>query len=142
MWNFWFHSRVDVMTTKPEFLPVKIDANFKWKEMFGSTPQKMEGLCYVTPLTGHKAYTGKEKEYILFLSCPKFFDRTLFVTISVLYPNRKPVPLSVNRVSYYRAGYCSVNVLDFYSEAMCFKSRPVYRILLLWFRRFPQCSVL
>jgi hypothetical protein len=30
--------------------------------MFGLTPQKMEGLCYVTPITGHKAYTGKEEE--------------------------------------------------------------------------------
>jgi hypothetical protein len=30
--------------------------------MFGPTPQKMEGLCYVMPVTGHKAYTGKEEE--------------------------------------------------------------------------------
>jgi hypothetical protein len=32
----------------------------KKKEMFGPTPQKMEGLCYVMPVTGHKACTGKE----------------------------------------------------------------------------------
>jgi hypothetical protein len=30
--------------------------------MFGSSPQKMAGLCYVTPVTGHKAYIGKEEE--------------------------------------------------------------------------------
>jgi hypothetical protein len=30
--------------------------------MFRPTPQKMAGLCYVTPVTGHKAYTGKEEE--------------------------------------------------------------------------------
>jgi hypothetical protein len=28
--------------------------------MFRPTRQKMAGLCYVTPVTGHKAYTGKE----------------------------------------------------------------------------------
>jgi hypothetical protein len=32
------------------------------KEMFRLTPQKMAGLCYVTPITGHKANTGKEEE--------------------------------------------------------------------------------
>jgi hypothetical protein len=32
----------------------------KRKEMFRPTPQKMARLCYVTPVTGHKAYTGKE----------------------------------------------------------------------------------
>jgi hypothetical protein len=31
-------------------------------EMFGPTPQKMAGLCYVTPVTDHKAYTGREEE--------------------------------------------------------------------------------
>jgi hypothetical protein len=30
--------------------------------MFRPTPQKMAGLCYVTPVTGHKACTGKEEE--------------------------------------------------------------------------------
>jgi hypothetical protein len=30
--------------------------------MFRPTPQKMAGLCYVMPVTGHKAYTGKEEE--------------------------------------------------------------------------------
>jgi hypothetical protein len=30
--------------------------------MFRLTPQKMAGLCYVTSVTGHKAYTGKEEE--------------------------------------------------------------------------------
>jgi hypothetical protein len=30
--------------------------------MFGSSPKKIEGLYYVTPVTGHKAYTGKEEE--------------------------------------------------------------------------------
>jgi hypothetical protein len=30
--------------------------------MFRPTPQKMARLCYVTPVTGHKAYTGKEEE--------------------------------------------------------------------------------
>jgi hypothetical protein len=30
--------------------------------MFGPTPQEMEGLCYVMPVTGHKAYIGKEEE--------------------------------------------------------------------------------
>jgi hypothetical protein len=30
--------------------------------MFRPTPQKMARLCYVTPITGHKAYTGKEEE--------------------------------------------------------------------------------
>jgi hypothetical protein len=40
----------------------------KRKEMFGLTPQKMEGLCYVMRVTGHKAYTGKEEEGILFLN--------------------------------------------------------------------------
>jgi hypothetical protein len=34
----------------------------KRKEMFRPTPQKMVGLCYVTPVTGHEAYTGKEEE--------------------------------------------------------------------------------
>jgi hypothetical protein len=34
----------------------------KRKEMFRPTSQKMEGLCYVMPVTGHKAYTGKEEE--------------------------------------------------------------------------------
>jgi hypothetical protein len=34
----------------------------KRKEMFRPTPQKMAGLCYVTPVTGRKAYTGKEEE--------------------------------------------------------------------------------
>jgi hypothetical protein len=34
----------------------------KRKEMFRPIPQKMAGLCYVTPVTGHKAYTGKEEE--------------------------------------------------------------------------------
>jgi hypothetical protein len=34
----------------------------KRKEMFGLTPQKMEGLCYVMPITGHKACTRKEEE--------------------------------------------------------------------------------
>jgi hypothetical protein len=29
---------------------------------FGPTPQKMQGLCYVTPVIRHKAYTGKEEE--------------------------------------------------------------------------------
>jgi hypothetical protein len=32
------------------------------KEMFRLTPQKMAGLYYVTPVTGHKAYTGKEED--------------------------------------------------------------------------------
>jgi hypothetical protein len=39
----------------------------KRKEMFRPTPQKVAGLCYVTPITGHKAYTGKEEEEELFL---------------------------------------------------------------------------
>jgi hypothetical protein len=30
--------------------------------MFGPTPQKMKGLCYVMPVTGHKADTGNEEE--------------------------------------------------------------------------------
>jgi hypothetical protein len=30
--------------------------------MFGPTPQKIEGLCYIMPVTGHEAYTGKEEE--------------------------------------------------------------------------------
>jgi hypothetical protein len=30
--------------------------------MFGTTPQKMEGLCYVMPVTGHKAKIGKQEE--------------------------------------------------------------------------------
>jgi hypothetical protein len=30
--------------------------------MFRPTPQKMAGLCYVTPVTGYKAYTGKKEE--------------------------------------------------------------------------------
>jgi hypothetical protein len=30
--------------------------------MFGPIPQKMEGLCYVMPITGHEAYTGKEED--------------------------------------------------------------------------------
>jgi hypothetical protein len=30
--------------------------------VFGSSPQKMEGLCYVMPVTGHKDYTEKEEE--------------------------------------------------------------------------------
>jgi hypothetical protein len=35
--------------------------------MFRPTPQKMARLCYVTPVTGHKAYTGKEEEeYTIF----------------------------------------------------------------------------
>jgi hypothetical protein len=33
----------------------------KMKEIFRPTPQKMAGLCYVTPVTGHKDYTGKEE---------------------------------------------------------------------------------
>jgi hypothetical protein len=33
----------------------------KRKEML-RTLQKMAGLCYVMPVTGHKAYTGKEEE--------------------------------------------------------------------------------
>jgi hypothetical protein len=34
----------------------------KRKEVFRPTPQKMTGLCYVTPVTGYKAYTEKEEE--------------------------------------------------------------------------------
>jgi hypothetical protein len=34
----------------------------KRKEMFRPTPQKMAGLCYVTPVTCQKADTGKEEE--------------------------------------------------------------------------------
>jgi hypothetical protein len=30
--------------------------------MFRPTPQKMAGPRYVTPVIGHKAYTGKEEE--------------------------------------------------------------------------------
>jgi hypothetical protein len=36
--------------------------------MFRPTPQKMAGLCYVTPVTGHTDYTGKEEEDITFRS--------------------------------------------------------------------------
>jgi hypothetical protein len=32
--------------------------------MFRPTPEKIAGLCYVTPVTVHKAYTGKEEDYI------------------------------------------------------------------------------
>jgi hypothetical protein len=52
--NYLLDSRQD---TKNDF---KIPA--KRKEMFRPTPQKMATLCYVTPVTGHKAYTGKEEE--------------------------------------------------------------------------------
>jgi hypothetical protein len=34
----------------------------KRKEIFRPTPQKMARLCYVMPITGHKACTGKEKK--------------------------------------------------------------------------------
>jgi hypothetical protein len=37
------------------------------KEMFRPTPQNMAGLCYVTPVTGHKAYTGKEEEVLKYV---------------------------------------------------------------------------
>jgi hypothetical protein len=40
--------------------------------MFRPTPQKMAGLCYVTPVTGHKAYTGKEEEEVHLLL--KYFE--------------------------------------------------------------------
>jgi hypothetical protein len=43
----------------------EINGKPKRKEMFGLTPQKMERLCYVMPVTGHKAYTGKEEEEVL-----------------------------------------------------------------------------
>jgi hypothetical protein len=41
---------------------LKYQLNNHKNEMFRPTPQKMAWLCYVTLVTGHKAYTGKEEE--------------------------------------------------------------------------------
>jgi hypothetical protein len=32
----------------------------------------MAGLCYVMPVTGHKAYTGKEEEEDIFMAMNSF----------------------------------------------------------------------
>jgi hypothetical protein len=53
--------------------------------MFGPTPQKMEGLCYVMPVTGHKAYTGKKEEEESTLVTK--YTTALTFSNSVFYPH-------------------------------------------------------
>jgi hypothetical protein len=46
--------------------------------MFWPTPQKLEGLCYVMPVTGHKAYTRKEEDDV---------ELNHFIFLIYLFPN-------------------------------------------------------
>jgi hypothetical protein len=54
--------------------------------MFGPTPQKIEGLCYVMPVTGHKAYSGKEEEEEE--KTPFFLSYTYLLSSSLPYSSQ------------------------------------------------------
>jgi hypothetical protein len=43
----------------------------------------MAGLCYVMPVTGHKAYTGKEEEELKYFKMWHYIDVIMIIVCKV-----------------------------------------------------------